>query len=78
MHWTCGPRLIDELVLGNAAMVDQVVVRGEHAVRQPVVAHELPDIFLRVPAWCMDRAVVLRRKGDVGGRSARDRQAGYP
>ena len=39
------PRLIDEPVPGEAAMVDDVVVGFEDAVRQPVVAHELPDVL---------------------------------
>lgn len=38
-------RLIDELVPCLAAMVGDVVVGFEDAVRQPVVAHELPDVF---------------------------------
>lgn len=29
-------------------MVGGVVVAGEHGVREPVIAHELPDVFLRV------------------------------
>ena len=39
------PRLIDELVPGLAAMIDDVVVECEDPVREPVVAHELPDVF---------------------------------
>ena len=39
------PRLIDELVPGVAAVIDDVVVGGEDAVRQPVFAHELPDVL---------------------------------
>lgn len=39
-------------------MVDDVVVGGEDAVRQPVVAHELPDVFHRVELGA------LRRQGD--------------
>ena len=42
------PRLIDEPVPGVTAMVDDLVVGAEHAVRQPVVAHELPHVLLRV------------------------------
>ena len=41
-------RLIDELVSGFAAMVDDVVVGCKDPVGEPVVAHELPDIFDRV------------------------------
>ena len=35
------PRLIDELVPGLTAMVDDVDVGGEDALKQPVVAHEV-------------------------------------
>lgn len=42
------PGLLDELVPGEAAVVDDVVVGLEDAVRQPVVAHELPDGLDRV------------------------------
>jgi hypothetical protein len=40
--------LIDQLVRGVAAMVGDLVAGAEHPVRQPVVAHEPPDVFLRV------------------------------
>ena len=42
------PRLADEMVPGLAAMVEEIVVGGEDAVRQPVLADELPDVFDRV------------------------------
>jgi hypothetical protein len=42
------PTLVDELVPGVAAVVDDVVIGLEHAVREPVVAHELPDVLGRV------------------------------
>ncbi len=42
------PGLIDELVPGVAAMVDDVAVGFEDAVGEPVLAHELPDVFDRV------------------------------
>src|SRR6266550_2179279 len=42
------PGLIDEGVPGVAAVIDDVVEGCEDAVRQPVLAHELPDIFLAV------------------------------
>ena len=42
------PGLIDKLVPSLAAVVDEIVVGFEDAVREPVVAHELPDIFYRV------------------------------
>ena len=42
------PRLIDQPIPGVAAKVDDVVVGREDPVRQPVIAHELPDVFDRV------------------------------
>ena len=42
------PRLINEAVPCEAAVVEDIVVRLEDAVRQPVVAHELPDVLDRV------------------------------
>ena len=42
-----GPRRIDEFVPGCAAVIDQVLVGREHAIGQPVVAHELPHVFDR-------------------------------
>jgi hypothetical protein len=45
-------------------MTDDVVVGGEHAVRQPVVADELPDVFNRVQ---LGRSGWQRQEGDVGG-----------
>ena len=44
-------------------MVDDVVVGFEDAVRQPVVAHELPDVFDRVEFRASWRQ---RHQGDVG------------
>src|SRR6516162_2116344 len=48
------PRLIDKRVPGVAAVIDDVVEGFESSVRQPVLPHELPDIFLAVEfrrAW---------------------------
>ena len=42
------PGLIDKTVPGEAALVEDVCVGFEDAVRQPVVAHELPDILDRI------------------------------
>jgi len=42
------PWLIDKLVPGLAAVVDDVVVGCEDAVGEPVIAHELPDVLDRV------------------------------
>jgi hypothetical protein len=54
------PGLIEELVPGLTAMVDEIVVRFEDAIREPVVAHELPDVFYRVELWGS------RRQGNDG------------
>jgi hypothetical protein len=42
------PGLIDRTDPGEAALVEDVGVGYEDAVRQPVVAHELPDIIDRI------------------------------
>ena len=42
------PGLVDELCPSLAAAVDDVLIGGEHPVRQPVVAQELPDVLDRV------------------------------
>ena len=39
------PRLIDELIPCLAAVIDEIVVSCKNAVGEPVVAHELPDVF---------------------------------
>src|SRR5579863_10626158 len=48
------PGLIDERVPGVAAVVDDIVEGFEDPVGEPVLSHELPDIFLTVEfrrAW---------------------------
>ena len=40
--------LIDELVPGLAALLDDIVVGGEDAIGEPVVTHELPDVLDRI------------------------------
>ena len=40
--------LIDKRIPGVAAVIDDVVEGFEDSVRQPVLPHELPDIFLAV------------------------------
>ena len=62
------PWLIGEAVLGEAAMVDDIVVGYEYAVRQPVVAHELPDVLDRVELGPFGRQ---RHEGDIGGNDQR-------
>ena len=42
------PGLVDEGVPGVAAVVEDVCVGAEDPVREPVVAHELPDVLDRV------------------------------
>ena len=42
------PRLIDESVPGFTAMLHQILIGFEDAIGEPVVAHELPDIFHRI------------------------------
>ncbi len=42
------PGHIDELVPGEATVIEDVVVGFEDPVREPVVAHELSNIFDRV------------------------------
>ena len=65
------PGLIDEAVPGEAALVEDVGVGFEDAVRQPVVAHGLPDILNR-PFDFAQESVELgafrgqRQQGDVG------------
>jgi hypothetical protein len=65
------PGLIDELVPSVAAMVDEIVVGFEDAVREPVVAHELPDVFDRVELGAFWRQ---RNDGDVGRHDEAGRQ----
>ena len=52
------PGLVDELVPCLAAVIDEIVVRFEDAVREPVIAHELPDVLDRVELGA------FRRQGD--------------
>jgi len=54
------PRLIDERVPGVAAVIDDVVEGFENSVRQPVLPHELPDIFLAVEFGCAWRELQER------------------
>ena len=46
-----------------AAMVDDIFVGFEDTVREPIVAHELPDVFGRVQLRAFRRQ---RQKGNVG------------
>ena len=58
------PWLIGEVVPGEASMVEDVAVGFEDAVRQPVVAHELPDVLDGVALGTFGRQ---RQQGDVAG-----------
>jgi hypothetical protein len=40
------PGLVDECVPSVAAVIDDIVEGFEDPVRQPVLTHELPDVFL--------------------------------
>jgi hypothetical protein len=60
------PGLIDELVPRHTAVVDEIVVRFEDAVRQPVVTQELPDVLRwsrgalgRVPRFAQRRVILF-------------------
>src|SRR5258706_3877483 len=60
--------VIDERVPSVAAVIDDVVEGFENSVRQPVLPHELPDIFLAVEfgsAWreLQERDVVWNLEG---------------
>jgi len=56
------PGLIDELVPGVAAVIEEIVVRGEDPIGEPIVAHELPDILDWVQFGTFRRQ---RQNGDV-------------
>jgi hypothetical protein len=40
-----GPRLVDQVVSGKAAVIEDVVIGLEDAIGEPVLADELPDVF---------------------------------
>ena len=58
------PWLICEAVPGEAAMIEDVFVRFEHAVRQPDIAHEWPDVLDRIEFGAFGRQ---RQQGDLAG-----------
>ena len=58
------PRAVDEGIPGITAVIDDIVVGFEDAVREPVVAHILPDVFNRVEFRAFRRQ---RDNGDIGG-----------
>ena len=58
------PRAVEERIPSVATVIDDIIVGFEDAVREPVVAHILPDIFDRVEFRAFRRQ---RDNGDVGG-----------
>jgi hypothetical protein len=65
------PGLVDELVPGIAAGVDQIVIGFEDTVREPVVAHELPDVLDRMSSGDFDgkgRMVMLAGTTNLADR----------
>src|SRR5262249_19068902 len=75
------PGLIDQLVASVAAMVDEIVVGFEDSVREPVVAHELPDIFDRIELgafWRQRNDGDVCRHDEAGAKSASQRAAALP
>jgi len=52
-------------------MVDEIVIGFEYAVREPVVAHELPDVFDRIEFGAFRWQ---RNDGDVGRHDEAGRQ----
>jgi hypothetical protein len=65
------PRAIDERIPGVAAVIDDIVVGFEDAVREPVVAHVLPDVFNGIEFGGFRRQ---GENGDVGGDEQSCRQ----
>jgi len=65
------PRLLDEAVPGEAAMVDDVVVGFEDAVGEPVLPDVLPNILYRIEFWALGRQ---RHEGDVARHGELRRQ----
>ena len=54
------PGVVDEGVPSVAAVVDDIVEGFENSVRQPVLPHELPDVFLAVEFGCAWRELQKR------------------
>jgi len=52
--------LADKLVSGITTMIDNLVVGSEDVVREPVIPHELPDVFDR----CQAGHVYMPEMGD--------------
>ena len=58
------PGSVDKGIPGVTAMIGDIVVGFEDTVREPVVAHVLPDIFDRIEFRAFRRQ---RDNGDIGG-----------
>ena len=58
------PGLISKLVPSLATVVDEIVIGFEDAIAEPVVPHELPDVFHRIEFGGFWRQ---GDDGDVGG-----------
>ena len=56
------PGLLNEVVPGLAADCDDILVGCEHSIGEPIVAHELPDVFDRVQ---LRRARRQWHQGDI-------------
>jgi hypothetical protein len=65
------PGSVDKGIPGVTAVIDDIVVGFEDAVREPVVAHILPDIFDRIEFRAFRRQ---RDDGDIGGNHQSCRQ----
>jgi hypothetical protein len=61
-----GPRLIDEFVPRITTVVEDIVVGEEHAVGEPIVADELPDVLDRVAFGTFCRQWYARDVGRYG------------
>jgi hypothetical protein len=59
------PGLIDKLVPGVAAVIDDILGGFEDPIGEPVVAHELPDVLGWVQLGRLGRQ---EQDGDVGGQ----------
>lgn len=55
------PWLADDVVPGEAAVVDDLVIEFEGTVREPVITNELPHVFSRVEFGASRQ---MRQKGD--------------
>jgi hypothetical protein len=65
------PGSVDKGIPGVAAVIDDIVVGFEDAVREPVVAHVLPDVFNGIEFRALWRQ---GENGDVGGNEQSCRQ----